>query len=380
MHKRRRHFGSVFKRTGKPGYYIRWIHQGRMHERKGGSKRSIACTKLSQIELMLETGASTDEVLAEVFGDRSLSTTTFRELSPEYMKHARLRKRPSTVEVDQQRLDIVCKAKWTATPLAEVTSPRLQAWADDMRAAGRSGSTVNRYLCVLSAVFSWACRRGYCKENPVRGVERFEEPEGREVYLNPEEVRELITQADDDIRPFLIIAIGTGARRGELLTLCWKDVDLDAGRIVIRSENAKTKRSRAIPISPVVREALLELRQRSGIKKLDGSDPVMVRVNGRPFKKEWLRCRFAKAKANCTNIPAHKRDSLRLHDLRHTAASLMVAESVPIFDVSKILGHADVRMSMRYAHFAPDAGRAAVTALGNAMGLDSPPASASEAS
>ena len=66
-------------------------------------------------------------------------------------------------------------------------------------------------------------------------------------------------------------------------------------------------------------------------------------------------------------LPAHKRLQVTFHCLRHTAASLMVAEGVPLFDVAKILGHSTLAVTMRYAHFAPEAGRAAVDRLGTAL-------------
>lgn len=85
---------------------------------------------------------------------------------------------------------------------------------------------------------------------------------------------------------------------------------------------------------------------------------------------EWLRLRFHKARDGCTTLPATKRTTLRIHDLRHTCASLLVASGVSIFDTSKVLGHADVRMTMRYAHFSPEAGRKATKSLESKLDLN----------
>ncbi|MBL9088124.1 MAG: tyrosine-type recombinase/integrase [Planctomycetia bacterium] len=65
--------------------------------------------------------------------------------------------------------------------------------------------------------------------------------------------------------------------------------------------------------------------------------------------------------------PPEKRTKVTFHTLRHTAASLMVAEGVPLFDVAKILGHSTIAVTMRYAHFAPEAGRAGIDKLGKAL-------------
>jgi integrase len=107
-----------------------------------------------------------------------------------------------------------------------------------------------------------------------------------------------------------------------------------------------------------------------------GTDPVFTLRSGRALRVHHLRRRFKNAvaataakdeKTDKPLIPDDKREQLRFHDIRHTAASLMVAAAVPIFDVSKILGHSTVEVTMRYAHFAPEAGRAAIDALGRAL-------------
>jgi integrase len=83
---------------------------------------------------------------------------------------------------------------------------------------------------------------------------------------------------------------------------------------------------------------------------------------------EWdLRCLFRDAVNRCSGIPLDKRPKVTLHTLRHTAASLMVATGVPLYDVAKILGHSTLAVTMRYAHFAPKAARSAIDRLGGAL-------------
>ena len=77
----------------------------------------------------------------------------------------------------------------------------------------------------------------------------------------------------------------------------------------------------------------------------------------------------AKAVSACFEVPAHKKPKVTTHVLRHTAASLMVAAGVPMFDVAKVLGHETIQATMRYAHFAPEAGKAAVEALDKILDL-----------
>lgn len=129
----------------------------------------------------------------------------------------------------------------------------------------------------------------------------------------------------------------------------------------VEPENAKSGRARTIPLSEWLLETLLPLSPKLG-------DP---RASVHPFGmpggqryQEWdVRREFQRALAACPSIPEEKKKTVVLHTLRHTAASLMVAGGVPIFDVAKVLGHSTLQVTMRYAHFAPEAGRAAIDAL-----------------
>ena len=94
---------------------------------------------------------------------------------------------------------------------------------------------------------------------------------------------------------------------------------------------------------------------------------------GEPYTASKLRDDIRRAVTSCNEIGEEKKPKITCHVLRHTAASLMVAAGVPIFDVSKILGHSTVTVTMRYAHFAPEAGRATVAALGKILDLGQEP-------
>ena len=80
-----------------------------------------------------------------------------------------------------------------------------------------------------------------------------------------------------------------------------------------------------------------------------------------------IRNALDSALSGCEDLPEDKRTRVTFHTLRHTAASLMVGQGVPLFDVARILGHSTLAMTMRYAHFAPDAGRSAIQKLGAAL-------------
>jgi hypothetical protein len=114
-------------------------------------------------------------------------------------------------------------------------------------------------------------------------------------------------------------------------------------------------------MSAWLHEVVLERAQaqgpgRAGVYPFGWSD-------GRPFSDWEVRREFEAALAACAEMPEDKKPRVVLHTLQHTAASLKVVTGVPLFGVAKILGHSTLAMAMRCAHFAPEAGRAAIDAL-----------------
>ncbi|MCZ6690928.1 MAG: tyrosine-type recombinase/integrase [Planctomycetota bacterium] len=125
----------------------------------------------------------------------------------------------------------------------------------------------------------------------------------------------------------------------------------------------KNGRGRTIPMSMTLVGEIMELRSSQKITRADGTDPVFTTSNGSPVAKGILSRMMETAKSRCGDIREEKRAKITFHCLRHTAASLMVQAGVSIFEVAKILGHSTTAVTMRYAHFAPQASMAAIDRL-----------------
>ncbi|MHC4547167.1 MAG: tyrosine-type recombinase/integrase [Planctomycetota bacterium] len=368
MSKVRGKFGEVFQRPGRKGWYLRFSFGGARYVRYCGPKKSIAEQKRAAAHALLAGGVSVEEVLAQVFGDFHGLRLTFRDAIEPYLEYAKDRKRASTYKRDVVRLETLKAAPWTKLYLAKIGREHIAAHIARRLAGGVAASTVNREVSLVGALFRWAQQRGYVKENPVRLVDKpSERDSGREVYLDADEVRALVAAAPAEFAPLLVCAFSTGMRRAEMMTLRWRAVDLDAGTLTVEPENAKTGHGRVIPLTDTLAAVLGRLWAELKVRRIDRGDYVFVAADGEPWRDWTVRQRFEKTKAGCEGIDADKLARFRLHDARHTAASLMVAKGIPLFDVSKILGHSSVSMTMRYAHFAPEAGRAAIAALGEAL-------------
>src|SRR5262249_31711041 len=215
----------------------------------------------------------------------------------------------------------------------------------------------NRMLAVLSSVFSWADSHGLCPEGfrPTRGIKHYREAR-HERYLSAAELARLGDALREDrvSSPWAIAAIKllalTGARKSEILTLRWDYVDTERG--LLRLPGSKTGQKTIRLNAP----ALAELQS---IPRLADNPFVICGYRGKPLMKLesiWGRIR-----------KAARLDDVRLHDLRHSFASVGAAGGQSLLVIGKLLGHAHSRTTERYAHLGSDPLKAANDAIGGTI-------------
>lgn len=396
----RSEFGMVYQTPGRRTFSVDFVWKGRRVRRAGGSTYALADQKRREVRVLLERGVELEEVLGHVFGDACGSLLSFAAATTKYLEYARLRKRPSSIADDEYRLAAISRARWASKRLSEIKPCDLLAWVELRREGrevkrlrkrrpgetlqsfreaadrmerktlpGASPATVNKDLCLVSALYRWAIKAGYVEDNPARKVERLSERgRARETYLTAEEARAFAAACAPPLRPLVVTALHTGARRGELLALCWRDVDMERREIVIPPATEKSGRGRVIPMTASLFDLLADLRTRRPLPALDGSDRVFLGEGGAPLTLGLLRGLWEKAVEEVgEGIPASKRGAVTFHCLRHSAASMMAAAGIPLLDIARVLGHSTISVTMRYAHFAPESGRKAMAALGDAL-------------
>ncbi len=150
----------------------------------------------------------------------------------------------------------------------------------------------------------------------------------------------------DHLTPVVLTAINTGMRRGELLSMMWADINWEAKMLTIRAENAKSGRQRHIPLNVEAMEVLQRWAGQAGERRA----AKVFEVGD--IKKGWGKL-----------ITDARIEQFRFHDLRHHFASRLVRAGVDLNTVRELLGHADITMTLRYAHLAPDTLAAAVAKL-----------------
>ena len=229
------------------------------------------------------------------------------------------------------------------------------------RAIVRGGQgTASRTVVLLSAMFSYGVREGVLEANPAKGIRRWKDGK-RERYLNEAELKRLgeaIAASDaagGNRKATAIIRLLalTGARKGEILQLKWSEVDFDRG--FLRLSDSKTG-PKAIPVG---KSALAILAEQP---RLSGSDFVFPA--DKLGRKGLERAYFQGTDWFWYEIRSEaKLDGVRLHDLRHTAASIAVADGASLPIIGRILGHADAKTTQRYAHLSDAPVRVAVEQL-----------------
>lgn len=204
-------------------------------------------------------------------------------------------------------------------------------------------ATINREINVVRAAFNYWNRHHDTKiKNPFNGFNLFEE-DFIPRFLDENECRSLLTSALDYqcelLHAFIYLCLNTGCRAGELLKLEWENVYLDNGFMIVRNTLSKNRKTVYKPLNA---NSIQKLKE---IKHHDKWVFYNPRTDNRrkTFRRGFL---FARERA--------KLDDLRIHDLRHTFASFLVKEGVPLYHVCQLLGHSDIRVTQRYAHLAPD--------------------------
>jgi len=222
--------------------------------------------------------------------------------------------------------------------------------AKDAKRYARSPKTVNKYLRRLSHVLTVARKEWHwLSHNPMDSISMLPEGQGRVRYLSDDERKALLaeTAKDPTLHLFVMVALTTACRAGELLNLEWRDVDLKDGRLLFRQTKNAEPRSAWIQGT-----ALDLLKAHAKVRKIRG--PVFENASGRG--------RYQYAKPFRTAVEAAGIENFRFHDLRHTAATYLAQQGATEQQLRAIGGWKSNVVS-RYVHLAAEDAKAAVAEL-----------------
>jgi integrase len=299
---------------------------------------------------------------------------TLREFSTIFMETSKLRNKPSTMDGKAKILKWHLLPHVGHLPLNEITYTviedlKLTLANQQVRTPRKlppenapypnlAPVTINKSLMVLHRMLVVARKRRLIDFVP--DFEWLRCPLGEFEFLTYDEANRLIAAADGQLRTMIIVALKTGMRHGELLALRWQDVDLVAGRIVIRQNvvrgvigTPKSGKPREIPMSDEARAALQAHRHLRG-------PYVFCKMDGKMLTDSETKNPFAHI-VRRAQIPK----SVGWHCLRHSFASHLAMRGATLRVIQELLGHSTITMTMRYAHLGPEVGRDAVKLLDN---------------
>ncbi len=266
-------------------------------------------------------------------------------------------------------------------PMKNLRPTSVERFVTQLRAKGLSDSTVRQVYTVARAIGDDAVRDGRMARNPFATVRRPRVMSREARFLEPHQVNLLLEAARGSrYEPLFHFLVHTGLRRGEALALTWDDVDLEERLVRVRGTLARVngdlrllepksaKSRRTIPLSGPAADVLIAVRERTEAERNRAaqlwvqSGHVFVTDIGEPCEpRNALRA----LSAACRRAGL---DGVGLHTLRHSAASVMLSERVPLNVVSQILGHSGISITADvYGHIAPDVSRNALDVLGAAL-------------
>jgi integrase len=290
----------------------------------------------------------------DVFDIKKETLTTFNQLADEYVKNYQDQKCFSNLKY---YLVKEYRRVFGDRRLSEISFLDLEKYRNQRKATPaktgkpRTVATVNREMSVLRHIFSKAVEWEMLENNPFRKGSGLmvKENNHRLRFLSEAEVEALLDACPRHLRSIVEVALLTGMRRGELLGLKWGQIRHG----LIYLTETKSNKARQIPINDRLAQALKELRLTNQLK----SEFVFCDGQGRRFYE--VKRSFATA---CRRAGL---DDFRFHDLRHTFASHLVMKGVSLKAVQELLGHADLKMTMRYAHLSKEHLRDAMAVLNN---------------
>jgi len=326
-----------------------WCYDYR--DASGKRQRKVAGTTKKQAERILaelETRKYYEKENIPV-----LDKIAVEELWERFISMKKKRVRPRTMETWKPRLNF-----WKEVHLQKsknfslLSRLSIDKILDDL-SKEYAAKTVNDYMDVLQQIYGYACDLNVIQENPVKNIKRLKESSKKPPrFFSQEEVNKILEHSNDFYKSLFQFFLYTGMRRDEVRFLEWSEIDLKNKIIRLgNKENFTTKsgKNRNIPMHSIVKKILEKRPQNTTL--------VFESPEGGEFGRGTWRTVLLQAakRAGVENIT--------LHTFRHTFASWLVMEAVDIPTVAQLLGHSDIKTTMKYAHLAPEHVKRAVDRL-----------------
>ncbi len=334
--------------SGKKVYFVDYVVEGKRIRKILGEVGVISKKEAQQVANEIEKKLFRKEYGLLTNKNQSITLKTFHA---EYLSYSKTVHSRQTVESNYYSLTALSAFLSEETLLSAITARDVEKFVKE-RLKNKAVGTVNHDLRHLKTIFNKAVEWEYVKSSPFQSIKLIRQDNDAPRFLTVEQIDSFLNMLDKyesingnyDWHRLFKFYLYTGCRRNEALDLKWGDVDLNHKTITFR--HTKGKRSRTLSIS----DKLMELLLTDVNIKTDPEDNVFQSIHPDTVSHTFKKVSLA------AGLPAY----INLHSLRHTFASHLIMQGEHLLTVSKLLGHSDIKVTMKYAHLAPGHERKAV--------------------
>lgn len=336
----------IYKR-GDSWYYQFTVRGKRFQGSIGEVSKAVAREVAEKTRVAALEGKLVERPLKAPFlGQRDATTGQFGGAAGEFLAYYKENHKPSSTKRFGDCLVKLC-AEFGGKRLDEIHPFLIERYKNRRKEEGFADATVNHDLRCLKHLFNMGIKWGWVRDNPVRQVKLFRENNARLRFLTLEEEMDLLRQCDQQLKTFVLAAVDTGFRAGELMALRWQGVDFQRSNVSVASGYTKNGDPRTNPMTRRLAEVLREWK----IASKGGGDGFVFGVWR--YREPFERARDA----------AGLSKDLCFHSLRHTYISRLLMAGADVRSVQELAGHKTITMTMRYAHLAPQHKRRVVGLL-----------------
>ncbi|WP_298445834.1 site-specific integrase [uncultured Ferrimonas sp.] len=332
----------IVNRQGRKRYLFRYTFNG--------VKRSLQIGEYPAIDITTARQIANDHRRQIALGndpkqlrEQQRSVLTFYQFAEEhYLPYAKVNK--LTASSDEGNLKLHVYPTWHRKPLNQIGQQDIQKLLDELL-KGRKPATVNRLRSLVLRMFRLAMEWGYIDKHPGQYIKKYKENNQRQRYLSKEEISGFISACDRETNRVqgnaLKFALLTGMRIGEICNSQWSHLTFDDDGANLFLPHTKSGLSRTVLLNQLALETIYDQKQ----YRINGNPYIFPGdAVGRPITHP--KKAFARIKAS-----AGIGDNFRIHDLRHTFASVLInSGQATLYDVQHLLGHQSPQTSTRYAH------------------------------
>lgn len=329
---------GVYKNKKDGKYWIDYWHLGKRYRKKVGASKRQAVAVFSKIKSRIAENRYLDV--------RKNKDVKLPELLNYFIEHySKINNKFSSYRRNKQIAATLVKY-FGGRLIYHIENVDVEGYKKSRKEQGVSFFKINREMALLKTVLNKA-KEWEVLQTPVPKINLFKVDNRRVRYLPEDEYRKLLNLSEEPLRAIILIAVNTGMRRGELLSLKWKDVDVKEQ--IITLWDTKNREKRHIYMNSVVADAFI------GVRGSDTSDYVFLGKEGNTYISESYVSHMFSRFVEQAGIK-----DFRYHDMRHTFGIWLAMEGFSLKTIQELFGHKFIEMTLRYAHLSPEHKKMAV--------------------